>query len=133
MRKVIVLLVMLVLAVRAPAQSSDGDIRGFVTDRSGKGIAGVQIDILNRAGATEGRGTVTDPDGRYALINIRAGSYNVKYSNSGYGITIVNSVIVSSDKTTEIEVVLKPSTEGKEVKVVEYVKPFLGFQAVKIE
>jgi uncharacterized surface anchored protein len=129
-RNLILLTIMLAYAVACSAQHS-GDIRGFVTDTTGHAIASARVDILDRAGAVLGRTTVTDMDGRYALVNLQAGTYNVKYEQRGYGITIVNTVILHTDGQTDIDVVLHPAS-GKEIKVVEYVKPMMSFQRVKV-
>jgi hypothetical protein len=56
----------------------------------------------------------------------------VQYTYKSYGTIIVSHVIVNSDNTTALEVMLHPA-DGKEIEVVEYVKPLLNFQGVKIK
>ena len=130
MRNLILLTIMLACTLACSAQHG-GDIRGFVTDTAGHAIAGARVDLLNRAGAALGRATLTDMDGRYALVDLQAGTYNVKYEQRGYGITIINTVILHAEGETDIDVVLHEAS-GKEIKVVEYVKPMMSFQRVKI-
>lgn len=131
MKRPIMLIAFLCLALAAMAQQP-GEIRGTVLDAAGNGIAGAHIDIVSASGAKNGRSTVTDADGRYAMIDLRAGKYAVQYSTHGCGIRLVNHVIVNSDQSTVIHIVLRPAA-GKQIEVIEYVKPFLSFQDTRIE
>lgn len=131
MRKITALLLILSFVTMAVAQQA-GEIRGTVLDSTGKGIAGAHVDIVNASGARNGRSTVTDVDGRYALVDLRAGKYNVQYSYQGCAIKIINQVIVSSDQSTMLHIKLKPAV-GKVVEVIEYVRHFGNFRDEKIE
>lgn len=131
MIKSAILFFTLAICVTAQAQFA-GDIRGMVTDSIGHGLAAARVDVINRAGATIGRGTIADVDGRYALVNLNPGKYSIQYSCKGYTTTIVNAVVVNADHETSLEVALHKAS-GKEIQVVQYVAPLMSFQGVKIK
>ena len=115
----------------ASAQIS-GEIKGAVTDQSGQGLKGVFVDILDATGARTGRGAVTDVDGRYGLIDLRAGTYDVQYYNPHFVTVIVKAVIVGTDEATLINMDLRPAS-GKKYEVLQYVKPLINGQDTRLE
>src|SRR5439155_11670089 len=63
-------------------------------------------------------GAVTDTAGRYTILNVPAGTYSVKVALLGYAPTTVQSVAVSADQTTTLNVTLTESAvQMKEVVV----------------
>lgn len=84
MRRVGVLIIAIGTLVALPgileAQSA-GSIRGRVTADDGRALSGAQV-ILE--GTT--RGTLTNPQGQYLLVNVPAGSYTVQVRQIGYSV-----------------------------------------------
>jgi outer membrane receptor protein involved in Fe transport len=78
-----------------------GKLSGRVLDKKNQPLTGVNVAIpAARLGA------VTDADGRYAIIGIPAGSYEVKVNLLGYGPVAVQGVLISADNTTPLDVTL---------------------------
>ncbi|MDX1700411.1 MAG: carboxypeptidase-like regulatory domain-containing protein, partial [Melioribacteraceae bacterium] len=78
-----------------------GKLAGRVTDDNGEPLIGanVLIEGTNSGGAT-------DIDGYYSIINIRTGTYRVRYGYVGYQTKIIDNVIINSDRTTKIDIAL---------------------------
>ncbi len=108
-------LVILLLLLPALAQaSSKGKITGFITDTSGETLPGVQIFI---EGST--RGTISELDGFYQLLNLDPGFYTVVFKYIGFADIRISDVEVLPDKTTEISVKMRSAViEGQEITVV---------------
>ncbi|MCK7525770.1 MAG: carboxypeptidase-like regulatory domain-containing protein [Ignavibacteriales bacterium] len=64
---------LIVLSVNLYSQTS-GKLVGRVTDESGEPLIGANV-ILD--GTT--MGAATDLEGYYSIINVRAGTYNIRY------------------------------------------------------
>lgn len=81
---------------------SSGKISGQVTDsRTKEGIAGVNVRI---EGTT--LGATTNVEGRYVILNVPPGNFNVTASFIGYKKYSVKGVRVSTDFTTTLDMAL---------------------------
>src|SRR5512140_1566829 len=95
---------------------TSGILEGTVRDkRTGEALPGVNVVLAqNRAGV------VTDADGRYMIQNVRAGTYEVRFSHIGYRSYVVQNVVVNADLRTRLNVTLEPTElELDEVTVVQ--------------
>ncbi len=82
-----------------------GKIAGVVKDKqSGEPLIGVNVIIK---GTT--MGAATDADGKYYIINIPPGNYDLKASAIGYHTITVKSFVVKIDLTTEINIEMESS------------------------
>ena len=98
----------------APLRAQTGKLSGTVLDASGQPVIGATVLLV---GTTIG--TAVNIDGQYAVINIPVGTYSVRYSSIGYGTNIVEGVRITSNNTTEQNVVLAEEViEGEEIVVV---------------
>ncbi len=105
------LLALLLLVPAAWAQT--GKIQGRVVDEAGEGLPGVNVLI---DGTTQG--TATDINGRYVIIGVRPGTYNVVASFIGFTTQRVEGVRVQIDLTTTIDFTLREEViQGDEVVV----------------
>lgn len=87
--------------VRAAAS---GVITGKVVDaKTGKGVSGATVSV-----GTDGRGTTTDNDGAYRLVNIAAGSHTVTARLVGYA-KQTRSVKVGEGTVATADFKLEPS------------------------
>src|ERR1700687_420211 len=80
-----VLLVLLALTLRLPAAQAQvsASIRGIVTDATGSPVAQVTVTSKNlETGA--GRASNTDDAGRYLVLTLPVGKYEVRVSKSGF-------------------------------------------------
>ena len=101
------------LSINLYAQTS-GKLVGRVTDQSGEALIGANV-ILD--GTT--MGAATDIEGYYSIINVRAGTYTIRYRFLGFKTRVVENIRVSADQTTKLDAVLElEAIEGEEVIVV---------------
>ena len=81
----LVLAALLALAATAGAQNlTSGSIDGVVTDESGGAMPGVTITATSRALQVPNVTTVTDGDGRYRLIDLPPGTYQIRFELQGF-------------------------------------------------
>jgi len=89
------------LASRDAAAGTTGKITGIVVDGKKVPLAGVNIAVpAARLGA------LTDASGRYTILNIPAGTYDVKLALLGYRATVITGVVVSADNSTPLDATL---------------------------
>lgn len=107
-------LVLVHLLASVPASAQSGKITGVVTDVEGVGMVGVNVVIT---GTT--RGSSTDEDGRFFILNVEPGTYSLRASFIGFRAVTQSEVIVNINKTTTIDFTLEESTaEGDELLVI---------------
>lgn len=89
-----------------------GKISGTVVDSTtNEPVVGVNVMIINT-----NLGAATDVEGKYFIINVPLGKYNISASYIGYTKVTVEEVVVNSDRTTIIDFSLTATTyEGSEV------------------
>jgi outer membrane receptor protein involved in Fe transport len=92
-----------------------GKIAGRVIDKENKEpLPGVNIVIVGTS-----LGGVTDLNGNFFILNIPAGTYDVRASFIGYTTIVEKGVRVHNDKTTEVSFSLSPqAVEGDIIEVV---------------
>ena len=105
----------------AGAAFGQGKIAGNVRDTgTGETLIGVSIRIQ---GTT--RGTTTDEEGNYVLLNLRPGLYILEFTYVGYALQRVTDIKVTSGQTTRIDVELQEAiVEGEEL-VVQAERPLV--------
>ena len=91
-----------------------GKITGNIKDSaSNEPLVGVSVMVVGK-----GIGADTDQDGRYSIINVPIGKYDIKTSIIGYASVKVTGLLVSSGRTTEQNFSLDQETlEGEEITV----------------
>lgn len=88
-----------------------GKISGTVIDEFGETLVGVQVFV---EGTT--KGTVTDVNGKYSIINLDPGTYTVVFRYIGFATVKVEKVQVIVDKTTTVDATLvEEAIEGQEI------------------
>lgn len=92
-----------------------GKLTGRVTDAAtGEALPFVNITLM---GTTIG--AATDMDGKFIILNIPPGKYNVKFQYVGYQSAIVENVQISIDLTTKQDITLSTSSVELEAVVVQ--------------
>src|SRR5688572_17800480 len=103
-----VLSLVLALLVLAPAWTfAQGSITGVVRDSSGGVLPGVTVDASSDVLIEKTRSAVTDSNGQYRIVDLRAGRYTVTFTLSGFstyrraGVTIEGAftATVNADMT----------------------------------
>jgi len=104
----------LLLLNSSPYAQTTGKIVGNVVDEAtGEGLPAANILIEGTL-----RGTATDLNGDFYIINIPPGSYTIIIQMMGYETTKVENLRISVNRTTNIEVKMKPAIiKGSEVVV----------------
>ena len=106
--------VLFALVGAAPTWAQSGKITGQVIDEDGAPMIGVNVVITGTA-----RGSATDVEGRYFILNVTPGTYSLTASFIGYRSVTQSEVIVNISKTTTVNFDLIPTTaEGDEILVV---------------
>ncbi|RKY48894.1 MAG: hypothetical protein DRP88_01095 [Candidatus Neomarinimicrobiota bacterium] len=105
MKRYVLCLTVLFLAVVILKAGNTGKIAGVVTDKkTGKPLVGVNVIVR---GTT--LGAATDEKGRYYIIQVPIGTYEVEASYIGYAKMVVKQVKVMPDLTTQVNFELTPS------------------------
>ncbi|MSS72700.1 MAG: TonB-dependent receptor [Candidatus Latescibacteria bacterium] len=105
---------LLVALGTTPAFAALGKIAGKVTDRSGAALPGASVVLVGTV-----QGGVTDAEGRYFILNIQPGTYQVRASIIGYKPVTLSDIAARTDLTTEVNFSLEQTTvQAQEVTVV---------------
>lgn len=109
-----VLLTLLLIPVFALAGTT-GKLKGKVTDQStGEALVGANVIVVGTS-----YGAATDINGEYTILNLDAGTYEIRCSYIGYQSTTISNVRINSDLTTEQDFSL--AAEGVQVGEIEVV------------
>ncbi|HTY00018.1 MAG TPA: TonB-dependent receptor [Bacteroidota bacterium] len=96
-----------------------GKITGTVSEKGrGDPLAGANVAVL-----TTSHGAATGVDGKYFILNVPPGDYDLRVSLIGYTPTVVKNVHVEIDRTTTIDIQLAASAVDMEEIVVQAVPP----------
>lgn len=105
--------VLLVLLPVALSHAQTGKLSGRIVDESGEAIISATAFILGTD-----LGAAADLNGDYTVLRIPPGTYSVRFSSVGYQTKVVQEVLIASNQTTELDVVLAEEViEGEEVVV----------------
>lgn len=110
-RLMTILFLLLLLPAMALAQS--GKLRGQITDQeTGEALVGANVIVVGTS-----YGAATDVNGEYIILNLVAGTYEVKASYIGYQAKAISNVRINADLTTGLDFQL--AAEGIQVGTVE--------------
>src|SRR4030095_1030645 len=108
-------LLLLVSANSARAQSPTGTVAGIVTDPAGAALAGARISITNRASGLN-RGITTSGEGHYSAAALPPGEYRVAAEASGFD-AIERTATVEAGTTTKLDIRLQVGAVSEEISV----------------
>lgn len=92
-RRYIFAFVILALATSASWAGITGIITGKVLDKSGNPVPGATVKVLETT-----RGAITKLDGKYTIVNVTAGTYDVRVTAVGYD-TVIKKISLTADQT----------------------------------
>src|SRR5260221_14371310 len=90
-----VILCAILLPDLAAAQQAPSGIAGVVRDASGGVLPGVTVEATSPALIEKGRSVVTDSQGQYKIVDLRPGTYAVKFELSGFTTSRHDDVILT--------------------------------------
>ncbi|HEX03923.1 MAG TPA: hypothetical protein ENH10_02050, partial [Bacteroidetes bacterium] len=114
-----ILTLLFVLAVPiASFASNAGKIAGVVVDSEGQPIPSANVVLLDTQA-----GGAADLDGRYFIIGVPPGSYDLQFTALGYRTKIITDVQVRSNYTVRVNVTLEAESVELTPVTVVYKKP----------
>jgi hypothetical protein len=93
---------LVIVAAFSQTASAQSAISGQVKDPSGAVMPGVRVDAASTALIEGSRSAMTASDGRYAIVDIRPGTYTITFAADGFA-TVRRQVAVSSDVTVPVD------------------------------
>ncbi|MBV8552531.1 MAG: carboxypeptidase regulatory-like domain-containing protein [Acidobacteriaceae bacterium] len=103
--------------LRISAQET-ASISGVVTDPSGALINGVTVNLANTETA-ESRQTETNSSGYYALLQLPAGTYDVKAEKQGFKVMTQQGIVLAVNQAAAVNLSLKVGDRSEEITVTE--------------
>lgn len=100
-----------------------GKLSGRITDaETGEPLIGANVIVEETT-----IGAASDVNGYYSILNLRPGTYTVRYQYIGYNTQIISNIGISADKTTLQDVKLTSTVIESEVVEVTAVRPIVEF------
>src|SRR5215469_6070480 len=110
------LLVVLLVAALASAQTFRGSILGTVTDTSGAVVSGANVKVHNTATGLE-RTTTTSAEGNYVISELPIGNYTLTITQTGFDTSVTSNVTVDVATERRVDITLKPGQISNTVEV----------------
>src|SRR5215471_1388591 len=109
--------IVLLSAVSAYAQTVTGTISGTVKDSSGAAIASAKVEVLNQDTGTA-RSLVTDVAGRYSAVLLPLGNYRVTATHEGFQTEARSGIelTVGREAVVDLTLAIGATTQTVEVK-----------------
>ncbi|MBX7054447.1 MAG: TonB-dependent receptor [Pyrinomonadaceae bacterium] len=106
----------IVLAGSATAQTGSATIQGTVTDQQGAVVAGATVKLVNESRGFN-RTVVTSSSGAYSFSSVPPDTYQLTIEANGFKKLVQSSVSALVDKTTSIDAMLEPGAVSEVVNV----------------
>ena len=100
----------------ARAQQASG-IAGTVRDSSGGVLPGVAVEAASPALIERVRVALTDGEGRYNIVNLPPGTYNVTFTLQGFSILRREGIVLTAGFTAPVNADLQVSTLAETITV----------------
>jgi outer membrane receptor protein involved in Fe transport len=114
-----VLSLFIALAVFAPrlsAQTFNATVVGKVTDANGASVPGAAVTIT-QIGTNRTQTATTNDDGEYVIPQLPPGTYTLKVSASGFKIALNENLVLETDTTSRVNVLLETGSVSETVTV----------------
>src|SRR5580700_567274 len=120
-RSLLVIALLLCVCALVPSalfsqSASTGTVAGTVTDPSGAAVAAATVTLTDKATNTP-RTASTNENGRYILVDIPAGTYDVNVSKSGFRISRLSGQTVNVGTALTLNVTLEIGSVAESVEV----------------
>jgi Carboxypeptidase regulatory-like domain len=114
-RTVLMILLLAAFLPAARAQVS-ASIKGIVTDASGAAVPGVTVTIKNVETGTV-RSSVTDDAGRYLVLALHVGEYQVRIARAGFRDAVRSGILLVVGQEASVDLQLQIGTVTSELTV----------------
>jgi hypothetical protein len=104
------------LVSTSSAQTSNATLTGVVRDGTGAVIPGATVTATNTQNGLV-KSSVSDGEGRYTILSLLPGSYDVQAANTGFATSVRRNQELLVGTTPELDFELKPSTSDVTVEV----------------
>ena len=100
----------------AQAQTS-ASINGVVRDTQGGVVPGVTVEAASPALIEKVRSSITDGAGRYAIANLRPGTYTMTFTLTGFATVKREGVVLTGTATVAVDAEMRVGTVAETVTV----------------
>ena len=107
MRRILTTLVAFVALLPAAAFAQGSSIAGVVTDATGAVLPGVTVEVSSPALIEGSRTAVTDGQGRYAVVELRPGTYSVVFTLTGFSTTRREGIVLTASFAANVSAQLR--------------------------
>jgi Carboxypeptidase regulatory-like domain len=106
MRRAILTVIILILAVSTAVGQEAGQINGVIADSSGGVIPGVSVTAVER-GTGISRDTVTGANGRYSFVAMRPTTYEIRAELTGFRTVRRTDVVLQANQNLTLNITLE--------------------------
>jgi hypothetical protein len=112
-----VIAVLLGMPTAVFAQTAAGSIAGTVRDASGAVLPGVTVEASSPALIEKVRAAQTDGEGRYQIIELRPGTYNVTFTLEGFSVVRREGIELNTGFTASVNADLQVGSLAETITV----------------
>lgn len=113
-----ILFTLLTISVSLQAQSTFGEIRGFVRDAQTMAIQEAAV-TATRTSTGESRKSTSDASGNYVFANLEAGEYEVLIEKPGFRSSKAQNLVLRAREIVRVDASLEVATQATEINVVD--------------
>jgi hypothetical protein len=115
----LVLFLLLLFPLSAPAQTTVSTIEGTIKDAQGSVVSGAQVAVKSPALGIE-RTATSDANGFYRIAALPAGNYSITITHTGFSTRTFDDVELTVNRTLTLDIPLEVGAVQEQVDVVEY-------------
>jgi hypothetical protein len=110
-------MILLLLCSPSLAQQGLSTLRGTVTDKTGAIVVGVEVSAREVSTNITARTVTSDAEGNYEMPGLKAGTYQVTATMSGFKTSVVDHVGLQSSQVQRVDIILEVGEVTTEVNV----------------
>jgi hypothetical protein len=99
-----------------PAQTTNGEMTGAVTDPAGAVVPGAQVDVRNQE-TNEHRTTLTDNTGLYRVPQLRPGVYDISVMRQGFATENRPNIRLEVSQSVTLDFTMKVSSSSETITI----------------